>query len=228
MSANIRRATAEDASAFARLIAEAFNESLDAGDPDLRQALNKGTTHVAVSADCVLGFAHSFLTVSPSGSMRYELDLLAVASEARGRGIGASLIDNSLTEARLLKADLLRTLVSVANRPMQKLCRLCNLQPSETTFTLYTRPPKRIDQPSASHHAHLIEVITLNYSGIWLEGELSNYAIAAADEIAQHYAMSRIGALWQANDSQMAELMRKNDFYGSGNFDWWSTNLGSG
>ena len=145
MSVTIRPATATDADHIVGLMRDAFDESLDSRAPGLLQALSAGGTYIAIEEASALGFVHNFSTIAQSGAWRDELDLLAVASHARGRGIGRLLVAKSVSEARRLGLDLVRALVAADNVPMQGLCRVCGFQSVRRRLSaLYVRPPKPV------------------------------------------------------------------------------------
>lgn len=55
------------------------------------------TVLIAVHGELVVGFAHAFVTHSAQGAMRWEVDLLAVYPDYRGRGLGVRLLQAAHT-----------------------------------------------------------------------------------------------------------------------------------
>ena len=234
MSAVIRRATPRDAAAIAAIIMEAFGDRIEADAAHIAQVLNQHDNFIAECGDRVVGFVGNFVTRSASGRLRYELDLLAVALDARGGGIGAQLVDASIDAALSANAHVVRTLVASRNSAMQRLCRTRRFTRDPIRYVLYVAgaqvwrgAAERQGTVDASE-AHLIPVETLTYSGIWLEGRISQSSIDEANRRAYGRGMSRIGAVLPRNDEAAAQLLAANRFDRVDDYDWWTFKLGSG
>ncbi len=231
MSAVIRRAMPDDAKAMSAIAQAAFGEALEPDPVRLAKVLSQGLNFVALSRGRVVGFVGNFLTRSSSGRLRFELDLLAVAADARGAGIGAALVAASVEAAKTAETDEIRALVASSNQTMQRLCQAGGFERDQTSRALYVLDaPKGLgagaDVSSALlKDARLTPVYTLTYSGIWLEGEISPGAIDEARERAFADGMSRIGAVIPQADSRLAALLLANGFEKVGDFDWWSIRL---
>ncbi len=225
MSPQIRIAKPEDASAISQIAAEAFNLSIDPDDPRVRQILSDSLTYVATRNNRILGFVDNFWTKDSWGRPRLELDLLAVARQARGEGLGSRLIAKSLEIAKQAAAMSIRALVRRDNLPMQRICQHCGFRRSAQSYHLYVSEPRgKLGNPVADHRARFIAVDTLSYRGIWLEGELSQTAIDLAHALAFQSGASLIGAVVAANDRSTARLLGANAFDRVGEFDWWVIN----
>ena len=227
MKVMIRRATPEDAGAIASLAAEALATQTEADAPRVRKLLDGGLTFVAKSDEAIVGFASSFFTSDLKGSRRFELDLLAVAPGVRGCGVGGRLIEASLVAARDSKPALIRALVRSNNGSMQRLCRRHGFTVSPGKHQLYVAVPRPVVRHRQKHQAQLIPVETLTYSGIWLEGELSQEAIEDALRTASQSDMSTIGAVIPSDALHVIDLLRANAFNGVGEYDWWTISPGS-
>ncbi len=241
MSVVIRRAAPTDAGAIAAIALEAFGERLEAESDRVARVLRQNTNFVAQSDDRVAGFVGNFVTRSGSGALRFELDLLAVAEDTRGIGIGGALVAASLDAAEKAKVDVIRALVASRNRTMQGLCQMQGFKRNLTSHALYvlTTLPPHSDCKSdirdgaglssaIRHEAHLIPVETLTYSGIWLEGNLSQVAIHDARKRANVSGMTRIGTVLPQAAKSPRELLAANGFDRVGEFDWWTVTLRSG
>ena len=228
MNVMIRRATAEDAGAIAMLAAEALAMSIDADASRLRRLLDAGLTYVAILDADIVGFADSFVTCDRHGRRRFELDLLAVAPDAQGSGVGSRLVEASLTAARDSKPQLIRALVRSNNGPMRRLCRRHGFALCEENCALFVAAPRPVMGRHRRHHAHLIAVETLAYAGIWLEGELSQNAIEDAHRNASQRDLSTIGAVVPSDATDALELLRVNAFKKVGEYNWWAISQGSG
>ena len=228
MTVNIRRAAPEDQAAIAQIASQTWSMSLDVDSLSLRQSLSEGLTYVATSGGAVVGFVDIFITAGRSGALRCELDLLAVSEAARGRGIGGRLVKKSVAAATEANAREIRALVRCDNLIMRWLCAGHGFRQSPTSFELYIADPKPVACHQHSHEAHLIPVKTLAYSGIWMEGSLSQDAIEDANWLASASGMSRIGAVIAKEEQSVAALLRSNGFLKLGEYDWWTINLGNG
>ena len=216
----IRQAAQADLAAIAQIAADTFDECIEPGANHLRSNL----VLVAELDGAVVGFAANFLTRSAVGESRFELDLLAVDSAARGRGVGFALMASCIQAASKSGADSLRALVRDDNLAMSRICARADLLRSARPHELYIAEPM-IAPATAAHAAHLVAVDTLTYRGIWLEGELSQAAIDQAHQRAQAENRSRIGALVPAVDEQAAALLTSNGFISVGAFFCWSLRL---
>ena len=229
MSVPIRQARPGDARAIARIVSAAFAEVVEPRSPRVRKVLSEPLTQVATVDDEVVGFVSNFLTQSAEGAWRFELDLLALAEDARGRGLGALLVAKSISLARQSQAENVRALVAAQNLPMQRLCRRCGFKRSSLRYRLYTAAPiSRRGAAVRNHAARLVQVETLTYCGIWLEGELSQAAIDRAHDRARRADGSRIGAVIPRDHAAGTAILRANRFELVGEFDWWTLSLRSG
>ncbi|MCY3778868.1 MAG: GNAT family N-acetyltransferase [Chloroflexi bacterium] len=244
MSVVIRRATPHDAVAIAAIVLEAFGERINEESGRVARVLRQSDNFVAESDDRVVGFVGNFLTRSGSGRLRFELDLLAVAQDARGGGIGAVLVDASIEAAASAKVDVIRTLVASRNAAMQRLCRSRGFRRDPTRHVLFVTDAQVwggadmeateslegvvTGEASNTSEAYLIPVETLTYSGIWLEGGIRKSAIDEARRLAYDGGMSRIGAVLPQSDEGAVKLLATNRFDRVGEFDWWTIKTGSG
>ena len=218
----IRQAAQADLAAIARIIATTFDERIEPQASHLHNNL----VLVAEQDGAVIGFAASFLTLSASGETRFELDLLAVDSVARGRGVGYALVARCIQAASASGADSLRALVRADNLAMSRICARGELLRSASPYALVVSAAKPVNaSASAAHAAHLVPVDTLTYRGFWLEGDISQAAIDQAHLRAQTEQRSRIGALISAEDEHVAALLTRNGFVSVGEYFWWSLKL---
>ncbi|MCY3796614.1 MAG: N-acetyltransferase [Chloroflexi bacterium] len=227
MKVMIGRATPEDALAIASLAADALATRIDADSPRVRKILNEGLTFVARIDESMVGFASNFFTFDQEGRRRFELDLLAVAPGAQGRGIGGRLVEASLAAARDSKPVLIRTLVRSENWSMQRLCRRYGFTRSPGQKQLFVTHPRPAIRSCRKHCAYLIRVETLSYSGIWLEGALSQEALDDALWTASQSDRSVIGTVIPSGASHAHDLLRANAFNNLGEYNWWTISAGS-
>ena len=229
MKVSIVVATREHTADIALIAAEALSAHIDVDSPRVQQLLSESLTYVAIVDGRVIGFVDCFVTVDAVRQHRFELDLLAVSPAAQGRGVGSLLVAQSLSAAHQSQAAKIRTLVRCENYPMQRICARNGFERSALSFQLYVSAAKAIAaDASRDHRARLLPVDTLTYSGIWLEGELSQDAIdEGRSALLSRGRNSRIGAVISAHDTNTIELLRANSFELIGDFDRWSFNLES-
>ena len=225
MSVQLRLAKPQDAGAIARIAQLAEVASIDADSPRVRNHLAGGRTFVATIDGAIVGFVDSFITADPTGGHRFELDLLAVAPAAQGRGVGGSLVAASLAAAVDGGARYIRALVRCENAAMQKLCRRHGFTRHPDYFELYVVNPQPVAPRKRKHDAWVIAVETLSYAGLWLEGELSQAAIDDAHWQASQGELSLIGAVIPSAALDVAALLEANSFRHVGQYHWWMIKL---
>lgn len=226
MTVEIRAATSADGPAIARIGRQALREDIAHEFPRVQGILREELTFVATSAGEVLGFVSNFLTRSAQGEARFELDLLGVAPAARHRGIGSRLVSHSLARARQSEARELRTLVAAGNLAMLRICMKHQFTRSDETYGLYVAEARTPGaEAAADHGGHLVQVVTLAYSGIWLEGAISPAAVEAGFARAARSGLSRVGAVIPKSDRRTAALLRVRRFEAIGDFHWWPISL---
>src|SRR5687768_7687952 len=110
-----RLATIADAADIARLIHQTW------GTPAHEDLIADVLTRVeepvwiVTNGTGLAGFCASFMTHAADETPRWEIDLLAVASEVRGQGLGRSLVARSIQSGRQRGAALQRALIAVDN-----------------------------------------------------------------------------------------------------------------
>ena len=229
MTIQIRLATCRDGPAIARICFQVFGERIAHDKPRVKNILIQEFTFVATSDGEVVGFVGNLFTLSARGDRRFELDLLAVAPVARGRGIGGRLVGHSLARARQSDARVLRTLVAARNLKMQRICAGYRFTRSDVTYALHVSEPRASDVATgAAHCGHLVLVDTLIYSGIWLEGALSPAVIDSGLGRAARAGLTRVGAVVPLADEETAALLRARRFEAIGEYHWWTITLQNG
>ena len=228
MSVQIRLASPEDAGAIARIAADAKVAAIQAESPRARKILGESRTLVAINRGEVIGFVDGFFTRDENGRRRYELDLLAVAREAQGLGIGTMLAAECLAAAEDGGARLCRTLVRRENAAMRKLCQRLGFHCSRDSFALFVAEKQTPIGLTPQDDAHLQSVDTLGYAGVWLEGRVSQEAIEAAHRLASQCDAAVIGAVIPSKAKAAATLLRAKSFRKVGCYHWWTINLRSG
>ena len=227
MSAQIRLANSQDASAIARIATQSDVALIDPASPRARRLLDSGRTVVATLNGEVVGFVDGFITIGPAGELRYELDLLGVAPAAQGCGIGGLLLAAAIGAAKAQEARCVRALVRCCNLPMERLCQRRGFERSSQRFDLRVANPQPVVPRKRHHAAHLVTVSTVAYVGVWLEGTLSQAAIDDACELAIKGGLSTLGALIPEAAIDAARLLERNAFRQVGVYRWWVITLRS-
>lgn len=218
MPISLRPAIPQDAQAIAKIIDLAFHEEANSAQIQKLIVNNKHHTLIAAS-NKVLGFIDGFITITQDGTKRLELDLLAIHPDFTGQGIGKQLI-GTFTE-NIQDVDLIRALVAVNNIPMHHAMTATGYQLDQQTRALYisSDSAEKTEKPA---EAHLIPVETFTYSGIWVEGEISKDAIAAAQYQRQKFSFDVVGAVISNANSEAIQLVQSAGFEYVKGFQWWA------
>lgn len=191
-----RRAEPLDSGSIADLIQQTWGNAVA---PAWIEELLANSSHVVwialtVDGQCA-GFCASFMTRDMTGTLRWEIDLLAVHPLARRRGIGRALVAKCVAEGWRRHAAVQRALISIDNEPSGR-CFAANRFVPEAPCDLWVgapRPPQ-IRQRDVDG-GHLISVDTLTYRGVWLESRFDEAALHAAHEKALTEGRTVVGAV---------------------------------
>ena len=118
-----------------------------------------------------------------------------------------------------------RGLVGIDNIASQHTFARNNFRPDETNYGLYlsTHDTRIHAEPPPS--SHLIPVVTLNYRGMWIEGQLSRQALVAAQSVRTRYNWQVAGVLIPDSDTSIGEHALEIDFLNVGTYQWWVRHL---
>ena len=114
-----------------------------------------------------------------------------------------------------------RALIAVDNIGSQKSFTRRGYETDGITNTLYISTASTLIESSPPVDAHLVEVNTFNYRGIWLEGGLSREAFSAAQTVRQQKNLDLVGALIPKDDKEAIELATTQNYEPIGDFQWW-------
>jgi len=168
----IRSATAEDAPAIA-----ALNNRIWPDLPTTADRAAKALTDlnhvciVAVNDGQIMGFVDGFITFDsqiPSGRFRWEVDLMAVAPEARGNHLAARMIMASDKEGWRFSAVSARAVVRVGNTGAERSFEACGYTPS-IPHQLMVAEPEPDNLIGLAVPSSWLFVTTLTYTGLWIE-----------------------------------------------------------
>jgi ribosomal protein S18 acetylase RimI-like enzyme len=221
----ITPATSEDLTAVANLKARVWPAEAPVVDrigqvlaqPDHR-------VHAARAADGTLaGFVDGFLTQAADGSLRWEVDLLAVDPVYQGQKIGQQLIAASIQAGRDAGAGLARALIQVENFASQGAFRRSGFHASGQIYRLLVSDqgasPAQVTKP------YLIAVTTMNYSGLWLEGDVTTTHLAAAEIERARLGCDLVGVLLPLRATDLLVEARWLGYRTVEHFHWWTLAL---
>ncbi len=220
MPIEIRPAKAGDAARISAIKAAVWD---DPGDAERIARVITEPDHatlVAVYDGVVAGFVDSFLTLSRQGVCRWEIDLLAVHPDCQRWGLARQLIAASTASGREMGASLARAAVRIDNIASQKTFARCGYRLDDTVCELHVSPESADTQANPPDGAHLIPVNTFNYCGIWLEGEISPEAIAAAQGMKTRRDMDVVGAVVPVEQRDAVGIVRDAGFNLIGQYQW--------
>ncbi|MFN8380150.1 MAG: GNAT family N-acetyltransferase [Anaerolineae bacterium] len=212
----IRSAVPEDGMAIAGILRDCWPDDT----PDIQRItrLIESGQHLTQcawrSASCV-GFVDAFRTVSAAGICRWEVDLLAVHSSTRGRGVGRGLVAASVREASQ-GVSIARGLIRMGNRASEGAFAAAGFKAKDQSLTLFVAPP--LTTLGSPERSFVVPVETLTYSGLWLESSPSPDALFAGRVQAAVMGMGQVGTLV----SEDHRVLCADAGYGEiGNYRWW-------
>lgn len=210
----IRRASNDDLKSIGSLIEVCLNDVPD--EAHLKNAF--GFTRLTYVADVmgeICGFVDGFFTQSAKDTLRFEVDLMAVHPRFHGQGIARMLIAEVLQQAAINGAQLSRALVRVSNTAAGRAFHKSGFSRLNDAYELY------ISQfsPLGVSAELCVPVVTLTYSGYWLEGGLQPvpYAGTSSSTSLLHGAVVPKG-------SRTSALLDNLSFTMLGEFHWWIQN----
>ena len=220
MTQLLRPATPDDAYTIAHLIKQTHGDEVETQHIQAVIAGDNHTTLVAEVDRKVVGFVDNFITIAQDSTRRCELDLLGVDVEFQGHGLGSQLIEASTKAGHDSGATLIRALVAATNTPMHRAMTKTGYQQQPVMCRLYisSEQGQRAKLPDSTH---LIPVTTLTYRGVWIEGDISNDAIHAANTIREKHSWDIVGAVIPISDEAAIKLVEAADFNPVNHFQWW-------
>lgn len=221
----IRFAHIDDAGAIAALYQLVWPDlSVDACQ--VQRAIEDPThaPFVAIEDTHVIGFVDGFSTISVDNIPRWEVDLLAVHPDYRGRGVARALICANTQAGRERETRFARTLIRVGNIGSEKAFASCGYTRNETLCDLYVstsfQPPYGLITQSETE-TYLVRVNTMGYRGVWLEGEVSTSSFALANSISQEQELDSAGAVIPQAQRVSIRAAQHADYAKIGEYYWW-------
>lgn len=165
---DIRLADADDAQAIHLILQEVWGESLlfDVFIGSITSSLHQ--ILVAVEDSEIAGFLSAFLV--PSQPLRWEIDILAVRPRSQAKGIGTSLIEETLICGSKQGVHNARAVIRVDNVASERAFSKTGFATDSQERNLLLWGPsvcKPVHWPPET--VHLIPVNTLTYRGLWIE-----------------------------------------------------------
>ncbi|MBZ0277604.1 MAG: GNAT family N-acetyltransferase [Anaerolineae bacterium] len=224
MNVHLRPAIVEDAPGIARLKQVVWADEVSESDRVARVIVSgKHSTLVAECDGEMIGFVDLFMTRSITNEARWEVDLLAVHPDCRGRGVGTALVQASTQAGQSLGATLARGLVQTQNIASQKAFERCGyIRDREAHILCVAGRPGTSDSDDGAG-AIRIPVQTFNYTGLWLEGVL-NPSVFAAARAALHIAPGNYelaGTLIPASNQALLDMAAESGYDHIAEFSWW-------
>lgn len=226
---SLRVATAQDAPLIIGLMQAAWPD--DTADASAIASLVESGEHFTLLAEaggCAAGFCDAFATVGPNRETRWEIDLLAVHRDFRGRGLATTLVAASTAEGRRRGMALARGLVRADNQPARRAFAAAGYIASPELRRLYVAPVDAVSVSLPPDAAGLVDVRTFAYSGVWLEGEISAEALAAVVERCGERGGQIAGAVISAADMTAIEAAERLGMERVGVYHWWTQMLTAG
>lgn len=223
MTVDIRVMRPDDAAAVAAVIAAVWPD-----EPPVVERIAEVAGRadhrgwVALDSGRAVGFLDGFTTRSQEGTRRWELDLIAVHPEARGRGAARGLVIAALEAVE--GVDLIRALVRVDNTPMQRVM-------ARTGFAIEESGPHVLMVADADLNSHadddalLLEVFTLTYRGVWVEGAQDLQRLITARGQAAPRGLDVAGAVIPARQTAALKDAETAGYARVGEYDWWIKTL---
>jgi ribosomal protein S18 acetylase RimI-like enzyme len=227
MPAQIRRAGDEYAAEIVALKAAVWPDDKHSQAQVLRALQQPDhAARIALSAaGRVAGFVDSFPTSALDGRIRWEVDLLAVHPDFQGQKIGRQLIEAATQAGRDAGASFARALIQVDNHASQGAFRRCGYGTDKQVCRLMISSDRQAGAVQTLDSAVLIPVVTMNYSGLWLEGAITPAHLAAARIEHTRRGLDLSGVLIRDTDSAALSAAERTGYSFIEAFQWWTHSL---
>lgn len=179
--------------------------------------------HLAKTNGVPSGLVEGFLTLSSEGVCRWEVDLLAVHPDFRKQGIATRLIQTCVQAGLEMGAEQFRALIHVENIASQQSFLRNGFHrggdPSVLCISAET-----ITNPIALRALdglHLIPVATLNYRGVWLEGQIETDGLRLAQAVCTHHKWDVAGAVISQHHQDIISAAESCGYFVVGQYERW-------
>ncbi|HVX30076.1 MAG TPA: GNAT family N-acetyltransferase [Nitrolancea sp.] len=215
MTVRIRPAISLDALAIVSIAAEVWpEERLDAAVVGALIGEGGRSTLVAELDGRVVGFVDGFVTSAADGSVRWEVDLLAVSPSAQGQGVGRQLVSAGVFSGAQAGAVLARGLVRAGNLASERVFDTCGFVVDHHVCELWAGEGLLPGVPSG---LHVVPVRTFRYAGYWLE----DVSAERLRELRPNDRRAVVGALIPTTDAAAIEAAALIGLVTAGRYRFW-------
>jgi ribosomal protein S18 acetylase RimI-like enzyme len=173
----------------------------------------------------IAGFVDSFPTADMDGRRRWEIDLLAVHPDFQGQKIGQQLITAAHQAGRDAGIAQARALIQIENHASQGAFRRCGYATNGQTYKLMISSDRLAGGVQALNSAVLIPVVTMNYSGLWLEGAITPAYLESGKIEITRRGLDLVGTLIRDADSAALSAAERAGYSFIEAFQWWERSL---
>ncbi len=195
----MRKFEQEDAPGLARLIQMVWPHNNPNSGRIARVSLESNhVTLLETDGSRLVGFVDCFATAAQDGAVRWEVDLLGVHPDCRGRGIATHLVSAAVEAGRDFGAMRMRALVKVDNTASLRTFQRCGFKLDATIYDLCISEQSVREHVAAPLAAHFVSVSTLTYVGVWIENEQSAQSWRCGQAVRTRYGWDVAGAVIRA------------------------------
>lgn len=224
----IRQAIEQDATAIGAIMQTVWSEN----PPDIDRIVHvindrHHATLIGGVVDIVAGFVDGFMTETAEGVARWEVDLLAVHPAFQRRGIASSLVEACTQVAIERGAVLARGLVAVGNTGSERAFARCGYTTDRIVYELLvaSKDGKSRLSEAVDVMPHIITVHTLNYSGLWVEGQRTKTGLTVALSRLGSTTLDVAGAVIADSETVLISDAVALGFENVGSYQWWQRHL---
>ncbi|MBZ0294986.1 MAG: GNAT family N-acetyltransferase [Anaerolineae bacterium] len=227
MTVDIIRANQNHAEALSTLMRSVWADiSLDPAYIHSLLAQPDRATYLAVEGGQLIGFVDGFMTQISSQEPRWEVDLLGVHPDYRGRGMATALVKKSTQFGKQAGAHSGRCLIAAGNTGSEKAFAHSGYQSAAEAGWLYVfsedQAPPVMEQAIG---LRLIPVQTLNYRGLWIEDVFSPACLAAGAAERIQRQVDVAGAVIPESSGDSIAAAEKLGFKLVGQYRYWYCDL---
>ncbi len=194
--------------------------------PDQFQlCLNQPThcVHMACVEDNsqIVGYISGFMTRTAQDQKRWEVDLLAVHPDYRGRGIAQALVRSSVQAGKGQGAAFSRALTQVDNYAVHSTFGRVGFTTGRVISELLVSHGNRQPKSAPQSEAYLIPVETLTYRGVWVENDYSEAALQAGQIETSRCGCDVTGVVIPTENTVEIAAASRLGYETGGQYIWW-------
>ena len=224
MKTHLRTARPEDVDNITTIKRLAWpDENCDPTQIEVVLAAPTHQTHVIEIEGQMVGFVDGFLTRDAAGLARWEVDLLAVHPDYRGRGLGSRLVTANTQAGTQTGASRVRSLIHVENHASAGAFTRSRFkpQPGEATLVVLGQGAGSTSHIRPLEKPYLVPVSTINYTGLWQESHFTPQGFAAACLALKECGRDLVGAIIPSENSAALTAAAAAGYEPIGNYRWW-------